>query len=684
MAELSVVEAGFLPWSLVWLAPLAASLVMGLLWLAGVNNKLVYPALSILGILSASVVAGLAAFKILAGGSPIHAGANLEWIPWLDITLGTYIDGLSAVLSLVVTWVSLLIAVYSVKYMEGDPGWARYFFMITFFVGSMSLLVTADNLILMFIGWEGTGIASYALIGHWYTDEEEYWVGKPGRYVLGTPMFFEPSHSAVRAILFTRVGDVGLLLGITILYLAAGSFSIPEIAAGAGQWASLLAGEGVLALTMLILLLGAFAKSAQFPFHEWLVTAMTGPTPVSALIHAATMVKAGVYLMLRLTPILVAAALAAGGAALQQASLVFEVVAWLGVVTALALSLMAIVSDELKLILAYSTGSQLGYMMLAAAAGGMAALAGDALLAGEGVAAGLGHLVSHAVFKASLFLAAGWLIHALHTRFIDPMGRLARYMKLTAVSFWLAGLSLAGIPPLSGFFTKEAVIEVANLASPALASLAALTAVFTALYTARLIIRVFHAEPYEPSKGEPHEAPPLMLVPYLLLSLASLVLGLYFSGLFEALAKATETTLSLAHAAMLTVKIAPMTLAVVGGAAASFLVVGFLYLIAKVDFRRLIKENAAVAALHGFLYDRMYINPVIYLVIVGGFAYIAVALYTLDSALDAIYHVGFPALGILGAAALRRLHRGRTDYIVALYSMGAAAVLLAAFYLLGG
>ncbi len=684
MAEVSVVEAGFLPWSLVWLAPLLASFIMGILWLAGVTNRLVYPALSIAGILVASLVATLAAYRVLGGGYAIHAGGDIVWIPWVDVTLGTYIDGLSAVLSLVVTWVSLLIAVYSVKYMEGDPGWARYFFMITFFVGSMSLLVTADNLILMFLGWEGTGIASYALIGHWYTDEEEYWVGKPGRYVLGTPMFFEPSHSAVRAILFTRVGDVGLLLGIAVLYMAAGSFSIPEIAATAGSWASLLAGEGVLALTMLILLLGAFAKSAQFPFHEWLVTAMTGPTPVSALIHAATMVKAGVYLMLRLTPILVAAALAAGGAAVQQASTVFEVVAWLGVVTALALSLMAVVSDELKLILAYSTASQLGYMMLAAAAGGLAALAGEAILAGEGVAAGLGHLVSHAVFKASLFLAAGWLIHALHTRFIDPMGRLARYMKLTAASFWLAGLSLAGMPPLSGFFTKEAVIEVAGLASPALAWLAAVTAVFTALYTARLIIRVFHADPYEPSKAEPHEAPPLMLVPYLLLSLASLALGLYFTGLYAALARAAETTLALAHEAMLAVKLTSLTIAVVGGAVASFLIAAYVYLVARVDFRRLIRENSAAAAIHGFLYDRMYINPVIYIVVVGGFAYIAAVLHLVDSAIDALYHVGVPALGIIGAAALRRLHRGRTDYIVALYSIGAAAVMLAAFYLLGG
>jgi len=684
VAELAVVEAGFLPWSLVWLAPLAASLVMGLLWLAGVSSRLVYPALSVAGVLVAGVVAAAAAYKVLAGGYAIHAGAGVEWIPWIGVTLGTYIDGLSAVLSLVVTWVSLLIIIYSVKYMEGDPGWARYFFMVTFFVGSMSLLVTADNLILMFLGWEGTGIASYALIGHWYTDEEEYWVGKPGRYVLGTPMFFEPSHSAVRAILFTRVGDVGLLLGTAVLYMAAGTFSIPEIAAGAGEWASLLAGEGVLALTMLILLLGAFAKSAQFPFHEWLVTAMTGPTPVSALIHAATMVKAGVYLMLRLTPILVAAAVAAGGAAAYQTSTVFEVVAWLGVVTALALSLMAIVSDELKLILAYSTGSQLGYMMLAAAAGGLAALAGEAAVAGEGVAAGLGHLVSHAVFKASLFLAAGWLIHALHTRFIDQMGRLARYMKLTAASFWLAGLSLAGIPPLSGFFTKEAVIEVASLASPALALLAAATAVFTALYTARLIIRVFHADPYEEMKGEPHEAPPIMLIPYLTLSLASLAMGLYYTGLYSALARAAATTLALAHEAMLMVKLSALTVAVVLGAAASFLAVAYIYLVARIDFRRLIRENALAAAIHGFLYDRMYINPIIYLVIVGGFAYLATVFYTVDTAIDAIYHVGLPALGIIGAAVLRRLHRGRTDYIVALYSIGAAALLLIAFYFLGG
>ncbi|HID40528.1 MAG TPA: NADH-quinone oxidoreductase subunit L, partial [Pyrodictium sp.] len=386
---------------------------------------------------------------------------------------------------------------------------------------------------------------------------------------------------------------------------------------------------------------------------------MTGPTPVSALIHAATMVKAGVYLVLRFTPILVAAA-AAGALATSQVYTIFEVLAWLGVITALSLSLMAIVSDELKLILAYSTGSQLGYMMLAAAAGGMAALAaGEALLAGEGVAAGLAHLVSHALFKASLFLAAGWLIHALHTRFIDGMGGLAKFMKLTAAAFWLAGLSLAGVPPLSGFFTKEPIIHLASVAYTGLGLLAGFTAVLTAIYTSRLVIRVFHARPYEEIKGHPHEAPPIMLAPYLILSLATLLLGIYFTGLYGYLARAMEITLGIAHAADIKLAVGASTLAVVGSAVLAIAVTAYIYLIAKIDFRKIIGENMTIATIHSFLYNRFYINPLIYIVIVGGSSYLATVAVLIDSAIDALYHVGLPAAGILGATILRRLHRCR-------------------------
>ncbi|MCE4603613.1 MAG: NADH-quinone oxidoreductase subunit L [Aeropyrum sp.] len=685
MAEAVVIQMPLLPWSLVWMAPYIAAVVIAVGWLLGVKREEFYGWISVAGILVSAILSAYLAKLVLVDGSVVHIGADSVWIPPLGVGWGSYIDGLAAVMSLVVSWISLLIAVYSIKYMEGDFGYGRYFFMISFFVGSMMLLVVADNLILMFVGWEGTGIASYALIGHWYTDEEKYWVGRPGRRVLGTPMFFEPSHSAVRAILFTRVGDVGFLIGIAALYLTAGTLSIPELSSTAGVWIAELASQGVLPLLLLVFTLGALAKSAQVPFHEWLVTAMTGPTPVSALIHAATMVKAGVYFVLRFTPIIVAGALAAGSPAIiEGVGTYFSIIAWLAVITALALSLMALVSDELKLILAFSTGSQLGYMMLGAAAGGALGVlaAGGLEAAGEGVAAGLGHLVSHAVFKAALFLAAGWIIHVAHSRFIDSMGNYAKVMKLTAAAFWIAGLSLAGLPPLSGFFTKELVIDLAYKASPIIGGLAALTALITAAYTTRMILRVFHLPPYEErAKEEPHEAPALMLVPYTILAAAALLLGLWYTGLLDTLSRAAGLSLSL-EPVELKFKISSLTMSIVAGVALSMLAVSGAYIAAKIDFRKMLAESSLARVLHGFLYDRMYLNPLIYIVFVGGGSALAAIMLELDLTIDFLYHSGLVGVGVAAAVLARKIYRGRTDYIIALYLVSFAFTLLAALAIL--
>ena len=676
-----------LPWSLAWMAPFIASAVMAVLWLYGVKRDIVYAVLAVAGIAASAAISTVIALRVFGEGVAVHVAPNATWIPWIDVGLGSYFDGLSTAMALVVSWVSLAIAIYSVKYMEGDPGYARYFFMFSFFVGSMMLLVVADNLVLMFIGWEGTGIASYALIGHWYTDEEDKWVGRPGRIVLGTPMYFEPSHSALRAILFTRVGDIGLIVGIALLYLYSGTFSIPQLAAEAGSWLPAMAADGVLALGMLVLTLGAFAKSAQVPFHEWLVTAMTGPTPVSALIHAATMVKAGVFLVFRLTPILVAGYVASGAAA-GDLALYFWIVAVVAAATALLPSLMALVADELKLILAYSTASQLGYMMLAAAAGGLLALSAvePVEAAAEGVAAGFAQLLSHSLFKAALFLAAGWVLHVAHTRFIDGMGGYARVMKATALAFWLAGLSLAGIPPLSGFFTKEAVIEVALSASPILGVIAAATAVVTAAYTTRMVVRIFHLPPYEhPGHGGAHggEAPPLMLAPYLALALATLMLGLAYPQLYGFLGDMAALTLS-SSPVELALKLKGSTIAVAGGAVAGVAVTAALYMALRVDFRGLIAGSGLASAIHGFLYDRMYINPVIYIVVVGGFAWLTRAMVELDLAFDTGYHLALVSLAAAAAWGLRAVNRGRTDYILALYLISLALTILYALFTLQG
>jgi NADH-quinone oxidoreductase subunit L len=312
------VYSNWFEWSSIWLSPFIGAGILALLWLLNVRNEKVYDIISVLSIFISSIISSVALYDVLIKHEIIVAETSSYWVSLLKIKIGTYLDGLGAIMSTIVSWLSFLIAVYSIEYMKKDWGVQRYFFFISFFVGSMLLLVTASNMILMFIGWEGTGLASYALIGHWYTDEEEYWVGVPGRKALGLPMYFEPSTSGIRAILFTRVGDVGFLVGFTSLFFIANSFSIPTIASTAGTWMGLLASKGMLTAFLLIFTLGALAKSAQFPFHEWLVTAMTGPTPVSALIHAATMVKAGVYYVLRFAPIFFVGAIAASSLAVTQ------------------------------------------------------------------------------------------------------------------------------------------------------------------------------------------------------------------------------------------------------------------------------------------------------------------------------------------------------------------------------
>lgn len=670
----------FIPWAFSWLAPFIGAFIISIAWILRVKDERVYGYTSVLSILVSALISTYAAILVLSRG-PIYAGKDITWVSWLNVSLGTYYDGLSSLMAVVVSWVSLLIAVYSVKYMEGDWGYGRYFFFFTFFVGSMMLLVLADNLILLFIGWEGTGLCSYALISHWYTDEEDKWVGRPGRRALGYPMFFEPSHSGVRAILFTRVGDLGFLVGILTLYMVTGTFNIVDLATQAPSWLSILASKGVLSTLLLILTLGALAKSAQFPFHEWLVTAMTGPTPISALIHAATMVKAGIYLFLRLTPILLTGALALAttpnfDSVTAQLQNYFTVVAVLGAITAFMLATMALVADELKLILAYSTASQIGYMFLGAAATGILVGGGVTTIA-EGVIAGFSHLVSHAVFKAALFLVAGWLIHVAHSRFIDPMGGYASYMKLTAISLWLAGLSLAGIPPFSGFFSKEMVIHVTLNANLVLASMAILTAVLTTAYTLRVVVRVLHTPPYVEAKSGKHieEAPPIMLVPYLLLAITSLLLGLAWPSISEIYSKMAEKTLAIEVTPHIHLELATPTLITVALITLTALTIIIVYYVLKIKVYALI-ERSLLIKLYDFLYDRWYMNSLIYAIFLGGGVKTTSYVKEADLGIDNFYHTLIPDISSKAAWALRLLHRGRTEYYIALYLVSLALIIL--------
>lgn len=545
---------------------------------------------------------------------------QVEWIRSLNINAGVLVDPLSVFMANIVSWISLLIMVYSLEYMKGDSGLTRYWFFMNLFIGNMLLLVLADNLLMMFFGWEGVGLCSYALIGHWYKDQKQYWVGTEGDTPLGIPQAYSPSHAGMKAFVVTRVGDIALLIGIFLIYAYSRTFNYEELArqlGGSSNWASELFRLGLLVPAALLFFGGPIGKSAQFPLQEWLPDAMAGPTSVSALIHAATMVKAGVFLTGRMGPIFYEAL-----ALFNQVTPFFLTVAWIGGFTAFLAATQATVAREIKKVLAYSTVSQIGYMMLALG------LAGLSLNFVAGYTAGLFHLMSHAIFKASLFLGAGWVLHAAESRFMDQMGGLAKGMRITAASMALAGLSLMGIPPFSGFWTKDEILAVSfETGQFALYGLGIATVALTAFYTMRMLGMTFtgkpshHMEELEHEGRQVHEAKLTMLGPYLILAVASLVLGVafffpfirgslehYIEGTFESL-PATLPSEAFGESGFLSLVLIGVSIGTAGlGAALGFL----LY------FNKESKPTSKVGPLQRFLWNRWYLNAVYYKVFVNG------------------------------------------------------------------
>ncbi len=632
-----------------------------------------------------------------------------SWVKTIDFNLQTYVDSLAAFMSVVVSWLSFLIGFYSLKYMEHDTGLTRYWFFFDFFVGSMQLLVLSGNILLMFLGWEGTGLASYALIGHWYRDEKEKWVGDHGRVALGVPMAFSPSHSGVRAIVFTRIGDVGLLAGIAVLFALTGTFSIQQIAEKSPEWASVLASKGLLLPFLLIFTLGAMAKSAQFPFHEWLVTAMTGPTSVSALIHAATMVKAGVYFMLRFSPIFHYAAVHSSVAA-PSIQTYFSIIALIGGFTAFFMATQALVARELKLILAFSTASQLGYMFLAAGASGLIHEFP------KGFAACFGHLASHAIFKASLFLAAGAIIHSVETRYIDGMGGLSKHMKYTFTAMVIAALSLSGVPPFMGFWTKDAIVEAAKHAGLQVPFILGLvTAFLTAFYSMRMVFRVFlmsESENVRHLKREHklHEAHPVMLTPFFLLAILSLCIGVIWPILGPSfLEAATSNVIGIEEHLPFHLEVdvettaSSVLLVAFGIISATMLYIKPLY---QPQLDSKVEASPVLKSLRNLLYDRYLVNSVYYRILVYGLSSFAKGVYKMFDTLiiDGLYHraipiltsalsiglyknlettviddgynKGVPSMFIWFGRKLRTIQTGRINQYIAWFFIGAALLLI--------
>ncbi|HET7729935.1 MAG TPA: NADH-quinone oxidoreductase subunit L [Usitatibacter sp.] len=477
-----------------------------------------------------SLAASLGALWQVWQGSSLDADVY-TWMAGEGFTLhvGFLVDRLTVTMMCVVTFVSLMVHVYTIGYMADDPGYQRFFAYISLFTFSMMMLVMANNFLQLFFGWEAVGLVSYLLIGFWFTRPTAIYAN-------------------LKAFLVNRVGDFGFLLGIAITFALFGTLEYAKVFAAAPNFAGAMVellpfGEwpsSVITLICICLFIGAMGKSAQFPLHVWLPDSMEGPTPISALIHAATMVTAGIFMVARMSPLF----------ELSPAALSFVIV--IGAITMFFMALVALVQYDIKRVVAYSTLSQLGYMTVALGAGAYSA--------------GIFHLMTHAFFKAVLFLGAGSVIIAMHhEQDMRRMGGLRKYMPITYITVLIGAFANAGIPPFAGFFSKESIVEAARLSSTpghTFAYVLALAGVFvSAVYSFRLVFFAFHGKPrfdtgghhdahaphgdvkpgeakshapeephHHEMHGPPHESPKVVTVPLILLAIPSLLIGGFTIG----------------------------------------------------------------------------------------------------------------------------------------------------------
>ncbi len=471
---------------MVWLIPLLP--LIGFLLNGLLGRRLGDKAVGIIGsgvMLLSFAVSGYLLLNYLGLhqiGAEFHS-TLFNWISVADLQLSVsfQIDSLSLMMVVMITGVAFLIHVYSIEYMRGDEGFARFFAYMNLFSFMMLVLVLSDNYILMFLGWEGVGLCSYLLIGFWYEDDENASAGN-------------------KAFIVNRIGDFGFLLGALLLFITFGSFQYSEIFS---QLEGYAVGNGTLTAITLLLFVGAIGKSAQLPLYVWLPDAMAGPTPVSALIHAATMVTAGVYMVARSSFLYVLAPTS------------MTVIAIVGVSTALFAASIALTQNDIKKVLAYSTISQLGYMFLALGVGAFSA--------------GMFHLLTHAFFKGLMFLAAGSVMHAIaNEQDMRFMGGLRKKIPKTFITFLVGALAISGIPGLSGFFSKDEILWQAY-SSPAggfwFWLVGAVTAGLTAFYIFRLIFLTFYGEARWKPETHAHESPGKMTLPLIILALLSVIGG---------------------------------------------------------------------------------------------------------------------------------------------------------------
>ena len=486
------------------LAPLAGALVSGLLCLR-ISNRLAH-SVTILGMIVSVIGAAMVFADVWQGHT--YNGTVYTWMASgaTKFEIGFLIDRLSALMMLVVTFVSLMVHIYTIGYMHGDPGYNRFFSYISLFTFSMLMLVMSNNFLQLFFGWEAVGLVSYLLIGFWYTRPTAIYAN-------------------MKAFLVNRVGDFGFLLGIALVLMYFGTLDYATVFSTAptlkGNTFEIIAGHpwSLMTVICIFLFIGAMGKSAQFPLHVWLPDSMEGPTPISALIHAATMVTAGIFMVARMSPLF----------ELSQTAL--SVVMIIGAINALFMALVAVVQNDIKRVVAYSTLSQLGYMTVA--------------LGASAYAGGIFHLATHAFFKALLFLGAGSVIMAMHhEQDMRKMGGLRKYLPITYWTMMIGALASAGIPGLAGFYSKDSIIEAAYLSHTPGAGFAyfcVLSCVFvTAFYTFRLMFMTFHGkerfelhahgdhdahDAHGGHGGVPHESPAVVTVPLILLAIPSICAG---------------------------------------------------------------------------------------------------------------------------------------------------------------
>ena len=494
---------------LILVLPLLSFLVLGLAGTklkpgaAGAIGTVVLGAVTVLSYLTAILYFG--AGRNAEGIFPTLMPYNAVWLPisqTLHIDMGILLDPISVMMLVVISTVSLMVHIYSFGYMKGERGFQRYYAFLSLFTMSMLGLVVATNIFQMYLFWELVGVSSYLLIGFYYTKPEAIAASK-------------------KAFIVTRFADLGFLIGILFYGYYAGTFSFtPD--------AQLLAAAGtMIPLALGLMFIGGAGKSAMFPLHIWLPDAMEGPTPVSALIHAATMVVAGVYLVARMFPLFI-----------DYAPHVLHLVAYVGAFTAFYAASVACVQSDIKRVLAFSTISQIGFMMVALGV----CTSTDPHEGGLGYMAGMFHLFTHAMFKALLFLGAGSIIHAVHSNEMSAMGGLRKYMPVTHITFLIACLAIAGIPPFSGFFSKDEILTACFQFSPIMGWIMTVIAGMTAFYMFRLYYGIFWAgsEPGQKSASDeshshqhtPHESPLAMTVPLMFLAAVTIVAGFIPFGHF--------------------------------------------------------------------------------------------------------------------------------------------------------